>query len=96
MNIEKEIGEINTSVKSAHKRIDELQSVTKAFYELTATVKVMANEMIAMKSDVSDIKLTMENYHVNQPNKLIMNVKTSIITTICGAIIGAIMTFILK
>ena len=45
MNIEKEIGELTNSVKTAHKRIDDLQLVTKAFYDLASDVKVMVNEM---------------------------------------------------
>ena len=56
MNIEKEIGELTNSVKTAHKRIDDLQLVTKAFYDLASDVKVMVNEMTNMKKDINDIK----------------------------------------
>ena len=56
IEIEKELGEITGSVKSAHKRIDELQLVTKAFYDLASDVKVMVNEMTNMKKDIAGIK----------------------------------------
>ena len=96
MDVEKEIGEINSSVKSAHKRIDELQLVTKAFYDLASDVKVMVNEMSNMKKDISDIKGNMEEYHHKDPNKLIFNVKNAIITGVVAILVSALMALIIK
>ena len=96
MDVEKEIGELSGSVKSAHRRIDELQLVTKAFYDLASDVKVMVNEMSNMKKDISDIKGNIEEYHHKEPNKLIFNVKNAIIVGIASALLGSILTFILK
>lgn len=96
MNIEKEIGELNSSVKSAHKRIDDLQLVTKAFYDLASDVKVMVNEMTNMKKDISEIKGNMDEYHHKEPNKLWFNVKNAILTGIVAAIVGGIMALIIK
>ena len=83
------------SIKSAHKRIDELQVVIKAFYELAADVKVMVNEMTNMKADINDIKLKVDA-HDNEPNKLIFNIKNVIITGVVAAIVTSIMALILK
>ena len=58
-----DLGEVISSLKSAHKRIDELQLVTKAFYDLASDVKVMVNEMTNMKKDISDIKSNIDEYH---------------------------------
>ena len=96
MDVEKEIGELNSSVKSAHKRIDELQLVTKAFYDLASDVKVMVNEMTNMKKDINDIKGNMEEYHQKDPNKLIFNVKSAIITGIVAILVSALMALIIK
>ncbi len=96
MDVEKEIGELNSSVKSAHKRIDELQLVTKAFYDLASDVKVMVNEMSNIKKDISDIKGNMEEYHHKDPNKLIFNVKNAIITGIVAILVSALMALIIK
>lgn len=96
MNLEKELGELNSSVKSAHKRIDDLQLVTKAFYDLASDVKVMVNEMTNMKKDINDIKDNIDEYHKNEPNKLIFNVKNTIITGVVAAIVGALITLVLK
>lgn len=96
MDVEKEIGELSGSIKSAHRRIDELQLVTKAFYDLASDVKVMVNEMSNMKKDISDIKGNIEEYHHKEPNKLIFNVKNAIIVGIASALLGSILTLILK
>ena len=96
MNIEKEIGELTSSVKNAHKRIDDLQLVTKAFYDLASDVKVMVNEMANMKKDINVIKDNIDEYHKVEPNKLIFNVKSTVITGIVAAIVGALITLIIK
>lgn len=96
MNIEKEIGALKSGVDNAHKRIDDLQVITKAFYDLASDVKVMVNEMTNMKKDIKEIKGNIDEYHKVEPNKLIFNAKNTIITAIISAIIGALITLILK
>ena len=89
------ISNVEQSVKSAHKRIDELQTITKAFYELAADVKVMVNEMTNMKTDINDIKIKVDDYE-NEPNRLLFNVKNAVLTGLVGAIVGALVALILK
>lgn len=96
MDVEKEIGQLKGSVSSAHKRIDELQLVTKAFYDLASDVKVMVNEMSNMKKDITEIKDNIEEYHHKEPNKLIFNVKNAIVVGIASALLGALITLIFK
>ena len=96
LNIEKEIGELTNSIKTAHKRIDDLQVVTKAFYDLASDVKVMVNEMTNMKKDINDIKGNIDEYHKVEPNKLIFNVKNTVVTGVVAAIVGALIALILK
>lgn len=96
MDVEKEIGQLKGSVASAHKRIDELQLVTKAFYDLASDVKVMVNEMSNMKKDITEIKDNIEEYHHKEPNKLIFNVKNAMVVGIASAILGAIIGLIIK
>lgn len=94
--IKQELGEVSSSARSAHKRIDELQLVTKAFYDLASDVKVMVNEMTNMKKDINDIKGNIKEYHQNEPNKLIFNVKNAILVGVASAIVGAIVALIFK
>lgn len=96
MDVEKEIGQLKGSVNSAHKRIDELQLVTKAFYDLASDVKVMVNEMSTIKKDINEIKGNIEEYHHKEPSKLIFNAKNAIITGVIGTIVGAILALVLK
>lgn len=96
LNIEKEIGELKSDVNNAHKRIDDLQLVTKAFYDLASDVKVMVNEMTNMKKDIKEIKGNIDEYHKVEPNKLIFNAKNTIITGIISAMVGAIIALIFK
>lgn len=93
MNVE--IAKIDESVKSAHKRIDELQLVTKAFYDLASDVKVMTQQMINMKEDISEIKSKVEE-KASENNRLAFNLKQGIINAIFMAIIGAVMALIIK
>lgn len=89
------VATVEASTKSAHKRIDELQVITKAFYELAADVKVMVSEMANMKKDINDIKIKVDAQE-NEPNKLLFNIKNAVLTGLVGAIVGAIFALILK
>lgn len=94
--LEKELGEVAYSTKNAHKRIDELQLVTKAFYDLASDVKVMVNEMKNMKKDITDIKAEINEYHQVAPNKLIFNVKNALVVGTFTALLTALIALILK
>ncbi len=96
VEIRQELGEVSSSTKAAHKRIDELHLVTKAFYDLASDVKVMVSEMSTMKKDINDIKGNIKEYHQNEPNKLIFNAKNSIVVGVVGTIVGAILALVLK
>ena len=96
MNIEKEIGALNESVKSAHKRIDNLEPVVQTIYKLATSLEVMAEKMDNMNGDISQIKSNIEEYHHKEPKQLLFNIKNAIAVGIVGALIGALMTLIIK
>lgn len=81
--------------KSNTKRIDELQLITKAFYNLAGDVKVIAEQMSNMKEDISDIKIKVDE-KTSENNKIAFNLKSAIINGIVMIIIGAIMALIIK
>ena len=81
--------------KSNTKRIDELQLITKAFYDLAGDVKVIAEQMSNMKEDISDIKIKVDE-KASENNKIAFNLKSAIINGIVMIIIGAIMALIIK
>lgn len=86
---------VKNSTENAHKRIDELQIVINAFYNLAADVKVMANELVNMKTDISDIKQEL-NSNNEEPKKLIFNAKNALLVGVIGALVGSIMALISK
>lgn len=96
MNIEKEIGELNGSVKSAHKRIDNLEPVVQTIYKLATSVEVMAEKMNNMDGTIVQIQSNIEEYHHKEPNKMIFNVKNAIVVGIVSALIGAMIGLIIK
>ena len=96
MSIEKEIGIIGESCKTAHKRIDNLEPVVKTIYELAMSVKVMAEKMNNMDGTIAQIQSNMEEYHHKEPNKILFNIKNAIIVGIVSALIVALMALILK
>ena len=81
--------------KSNTKRIDELQLITKAFYDLAGDVKVIAEQMSNMKEDISDIKIKVDE-KASENNKIAFNLKSAIINGIVMIIIGEIMALIIK
>ncbi len=107
LKMERELGRIDGSVKSAHRRIDSLEKVVNVVYELSSSVKVMAEKMNYMNDNISDIKNSVKNdisnirsnideYHHKEPNKLIFNAKNAVITGIIAVLVAAIMGLILK
>ena len=94
LDLEKQIGELWGSTKSAHRRLDELQLVTKAFYDLASDVKVMVGEMAGMKNDISDIKSNIKEYHTTEPNKLLFNAKNAIVVGVVSALVTTILALI--
>ena len=95
MEHEVKVALLEESMKETNKRIDELQVVVKAFYELASDVKVMVNEMTNMKKDINDIKQKVDAYD-SEPKKIIFNAKNTAITGFISAIVGAIIALILK
>ena len=96
MEIEKEIGEIKASDKSAHKRIDSLEKIVNVVYDIASSVKVMAEKMNNMNGDISEIKANMNEYHHKEPNKLIFNMKNAVATGIVAILVSAIMGLLMK
>ena len=82
------------SCKSAHHRIDKLESDIGEIKELTIAVKEIAMETKATREDVNDMNSrlkTVEQKPANNWDKIV----TTAIGTIVGAIVGAIIGLIL-
>lgn len=87
--------ENNQSCKSAHHRLDKLESDIGEIRELTIAVKEIAMETKANREDVNKMNERLENIEKKPANNWDKIVTTSI-GTIVGAIVGAIIGLILK
>lgn len=72
---------VEESVKSAHKRIDDISNAQKALHELAATVKVLSERVGNIKADTEEINARLTQIETTPRRRW---------ETIVGAILGAI------
>lgn len=70
------LGEIESSLKSAHKRIDAMEKLTNSVYELAISLK-------AMQGEISDISERIKNVE-DTPKKRWDLVCTTVISALVG------------
>lgn len=80
INATDKLAHLEESLKSAHKRIDSIESLTNSVYELALSIKTMQRDM----TDISGRIKTIEE----KPAKRWDLIVTSAITTIVGMVIG--------
>lgn len=90
---------VEQSDKSAHHRIDKVETEVSEIKELTIAVKEIAMETKEMRKDLNnvDVRLkTVEDKPVKNYDAIKMCIITSIISLIIGTGGGAIITLIIK
>lgn len=80
IDLTEKVAHIEESVKSAHKRIDGIDALTRSVYELASSIKTMQHDI----SDISGRIKTIEE----KPAKRWDLVVSTVITTFVGAVIG--------
>lgn len=75
------------SIKSAHKRIDELKDLSKGITDLAASTAQVATETKALREDFIKMDGKVETLE-NKPIKTYNTVVTTIITSVCSAGVG--------
>lgn len=80
INYAEKIAHIEESVKSAHKRIDDMGELTQSVYELAASIKSMQRDITDMSSRIKTIE--------EKPAKRWDLIVSTAITTIVGVVIG--------
>ena len=102
--MDNQIAEINTRLgilenqqEVTGKRVENIEKVTEAIHKMATNVGVMANEMVHIKDDISNINENINKYHNNNDEKkLIFNAKNAVIVGVVGALVTAFMALILK
>lgn len=74
------IAHIEESLKSAHKRIDSIDALTKSVYELASNIKNMQSDIANMSGRLKTIE--------EKPAKRWDLIVSSAITTIVGIVVG--------
>lgn len=80
INYAEKIAHMEESLKSAHKRIDGMNALTKSVYELASSIKTMQHDI----TDISGRIKTIEE----KPAKRWDLVVSTVITTAVGILIG--------
>lgn len=84
---EKRLTEVESSTKSAHKRLDEMEKRQDNLDDLVSTVKVLADREERVESDVSEIKDDVKELKA-KPGKLWEGIVEKALYTIVGAVIA--------
>lgn len=93
------LARVDESTKSAHKRIDRLESTIEDIRELTFGVKEIATEVKLMREEFQKLDervSSIEKEPANDFKEIKRQIRNSIISVIIGAVIGAIVTLLLK
>ena len=85
LDLTDKVAHIEESVKSAHKRIDGMETLTKSVYELAASIKAMQHDITDMSGRLKTIE--------EKPGKRWDLVITALITGVVGALIGHMLPF---
>ena len=80
-----------SSIKSAHHRIDEVEEKQSNLAELVSTVKVLADREARVEDDVTVIKTDVKELK-EKPVKRYDTIITAIITALCGGIVGYLLS----
>lgn len=80
IDLTEKVAHIEESVKSAHKRIDGIDALTKSVYELASSIKTMQHDITEMSGRLKTIE--------DKPAKRWDLIVSTIITTFVGAVIG--------
>ena len=82
-----------SSIKSAHHRIDALQEMSKSIQDLALATTQIAAETKALREDYEKADKRIETLE-SKPIKRYETIITAILTAICGGLVGYLLNFI--
>lgn len=93
--IAERVTRVEESAKSAHKRIDNVESIQKNIQELTVSVSSLAGSVKRLVEDMTEVK-TRVSCIEGKPGKRWDIIISSILTSLVGGIIGFVIAFFAK
>ena len=82
-----------SSIKSAHHRIDDMQAMSKSIQDLALATAQIAAETKALREDYEKADKRIETLE-SKPIKRYETVITAILTAVCGGLVGYLLSFI--
>jgi chromosome segregation ATPase len=82
-----------SSIKSAHHRIDALQEMSKSIQDLALGTTQIAAETKALREDYEKADKRIETLE-SKPIKRYETVITAVLTAVCGGLVGYLLSFI--
>lgn len=95
----KELYRLEARIDSFEHQISQMSKQLEVVTDLISSVKVLATEMKHLRESTNNIDgrlQVLEKEPVKNFNQIKMSVTTCIVTTIIGAVLGSVVTFILK
>lgn len=83
-----------SSIKSAHHRIDDVEKKQDNLADLVSSVKVLADREARVEDDVNEIKTDVKELK-EKPSKRYDTVVTTVITALCSGVVGYLLSLIL-
>ena len=83
-----------SSIKSAHHRIDNLEKITESVNQIAISTNQIATEVKALREDTAKTDARIKDLE-SKPIKRYETVITAILTAICGGVIGYLISLIL-
>lgn len=83
------------SIKSAHHRIDSLEKIANSVHEMSISTNQTVTEIKALREDFKRADERIDKLE-EKPIKRYETVITAILTTLCGGVIGYLVSLILQ
>ena len=84
-----------SSIKSAHHRIDELQEMHKTIKDLAVATAQIAAETKALREDYNKADKEIQELK-EKPTKRYETVVTAILTALCGGVVGYLLSLVIS
>lgn len=82
-------------IKSAHHRIDNLEKLADSVNNIAQSTSLIASETKALREDYNKTDAEVQKLK-EKPTKRYETFVTAVITTLCGGVIGYLLSLILK
>ena len=83
-----------SSIKSAHHRIDDVEKKQDNLADLVSSVKVVADRQARVEDDVVEIKTDVKELK-EKPSKRYETVITTALTAFCSGVVGYLLSYLL-